>query len=297
MNQENVTKSRSNLEKINTAKRKLNLLIKELKKDEISEEFLIPTLTFMVLQHYRLKGIKELRLLDPSSYELDVDFTEYSDIKEISESIKETLKENLKYYLIEDAYLRVIEKISQTPIGKEHTQLSEKRFFLKETKEILQSYEFLEKISYIKIDYLKEVKKVIANTIYANDSYETKSLYTNALQDLESLCLFYIIKQERNKLDHTISLIKELLNTFSDEKIVKDPKKYFEWLIQSQNSKFEIFKKTIDYINQNPKCKQKNIYNKLSIDGRECSPMIDLAEQCKILNREREKDTWLLSIN
>jgi hypothetical protein len=110
---------------------------------------------------------------------------------------------------------------------------------------------------------------------------------------IEDMMKAYVVLRDHDRMKTLKDLAQELHSLVGDEGVdfeifAQDYEKYLGHI--------DIFKKIYNFIETNPKFKQKNLFYTLSIDGRKCRYMLDFADKLNEVSRVRHKDTWLLSV-
>lgn len=116
----------------------------------------------------------------------------------------------------------------------------------------------------------------------------------NFTHRIEWMLRCYVILNEPEKMA-TIAKNAEEINSTTGEQICD-----MDFILRDLgrfSADVENFQNILAFLEHNHDFPQKKIFSELSLDGRAASYMLTYAEDFGIINRRRNKDTWLLSLN
>lgn len=153
--------------------------------------------------------------------------------------------------------------------------------------ERLNRHEEAIKVKQSIIDKLPEHAETWISIIGNSDEYYPYFPFVS-----EQMMKAYVVMQDYNGMDALMEIARKLHAILGDNKFDIE---VFEQEFDRFYKDISTFESIYDFINNNPKFQQKNLFKTLSIDGRKAKYMLNWADKLKKISRVRYKDTWLLN--
>lgn len=113
----------------------------------------------------------------------------------------------------------------------------------------------------------------------------------------ESCFKAMVVYRNEKGIDRFSNLLIDIHNIFFNNNKELFDLDIFNHTVKKFKKGVKYSKIMINYISNNPGVLQKNIFKLLSLDGRDCSYILEYADKIGVIFRTRHKDTWTLKMN
>ena len=180
----------------------------------------------------------------------------------------------------------LIEQFRSLDIDKKLQSLHDERYRLYHLERYMAAIAVEEEIFSLLPEHVTKWNEIVGSDEYLRYNDQNRE---NAA---ESLMKAYVALLDNNGIERIRKTVLKLnkLTKFMDQEI-------FDMEYTRYKEEIKIMRKIYEFIRNNPRFPQKNLYRELSIDGHKTVHMLNWADNLDCIQRIKYRDTWLLSID